>query len=52
VDYASYHQDGTPHIVRRQIVPDQAGGLGPIWTEGFRKEIGLALEQAMKPGTH
>lgn len=50
VFYASYHQDGTRRIPRRQIVPDRAGGLGPIWTAAFRKEIELAFAQAIKPG--
>jgi hypothetical protein len=48
VTYASYHQDGTRHIARRQIVPDAAGGLGPIWGEAFRKEIEKKLLEAMK----
>lgn len=52
VSYASYHQDGTRRIPRRQIVPDRAGGLGPIWTAAFRKEIELAFKQAMAPGGH
>ena len=50
VSYASYHQDGTRRIPRRQIVPDRAGGLGPIWTAAFRREIELAFKQAMAPG--
>jgi phage gpG-like protein len=50
VEYASYHQDGTRRIPRRQIVPDRAGGLGPVWTLAFRKEIELAVRQAMAPG--
>lgn len=49
VEYASYHQDGTRTIPRRQIVPDRAGGLGPIWTAAFRKEIELAFKQAAAP---
>lgn len=50
VDYASYHQEGTRHIVRRQIVPDAAGGLGPIWEEAFRKETERAVIETMKGG--
>ena len=50
VSYASYHQDGTRRMVRRQIIPDRAGGLGPIWAGAFRKEIELAFLQNMKPG--
>jgi hypothetical protein len=47
VEYASYHQDGTRHMARRQIVPDAAGGLGPIWGDAFRKEIEKKLREAM-----
>jgi phage gpG-like protein len=47
VEYASYHQDGTRHIARRQIVPDAAGGLGPIWEEAFRKTIEDKLVESM-----
>jgi len=52
VEYASYHQYGTRHIRQRQIIPMlETGGLGPIWTEAFRKEMVLALKQAMaEPG--
>jgi hypothetical protein len=48
VDYASYHQDGTRHIARRQIVPDAAGGLGPIWGDAFKKTIEQKLLEAVK----
>lgn len=47
VEYASYHQDGTPHIARRQIVPDAAGGMGAIWSEAFRKEIERKVTETM-----
>lgn len=47
VDYASFHQDGTRRMVRRQIVPDRLGGLGPIWSAAFRDEIERAFRQAM-----
>lgn len=47
VEYASYQQDGTRRIARRQIVPDAAGGLGPIWGDAFRKEIERKLREAV-----
>jgi hypothetical protein len=47
VEYASYHQDGTRRMVRRQIVPDRAGGLGPIWGAAFRKTIEQKLAEAV-----
>lgn len=48
VEYASYHQYGTRSIRQRQIVPmAETGGLGPIWTDAFNREIDLALKQAM-----
>lgn len=50
VEYASYHQDGTSRIARRQIVPDEAGGLGPVWSEAFRREINAAVADEMKGG--
>lgn len=51
VEYASYLQDGTRRMERRQIVPDRAGGLGPTWTAAFRKEIELAFKQKLAPGS-
>jgi len=48
VDYASYHQDGTSKIARRQIVPDAAGGLGPVWQRAFERETSQAVQDAMK----
>jgi phage gpG-like protein len=50
VEYASYHQDGTRRIPRRQIVPDRAGGLGPIWAGAFRREIEKAVKDHVAPG--
>lgn len=47
VEYASYHQDGTRRIARRQIVPDAAGGLGPIWEAAFKRTIEDKLRDAM-----
>jgi phage gpG-like protein len=51
VEYASFLQDGTRFMERRQIVPDRAGGLGPIWTAAFRKEIELSFKQRLAPGS-
>lgn len=50
VEYASYLQDGTRRMARRQIVPDRAGGLGPTWTGAMRKEIEKAVQDHVKPG--
>jgi phage gpG-like protein len=40
VQYASYHQEGTGRIPRRQILPeDSTGGLGPRWTKAANKAV-------------
>jgi phage gpG-like protein len=44
VAYATYHQEGTGHMVRRQIVPDaKTGGLGHIWSAALSKESKAVL---------
>lgn len=48
VEYASYHQEGTSRIAQRQIVPDAAGGLGPIWTQAFERETKAAYDEVME----
>ena len=48
VDYASYHQDGTKHIARRQIVPDAAGGLGPIWRQAMNRELERLVREKLE----
>jgi phage gpG-like protein len=50
VEYASYHQEGTSRIARRQIVPDKAGGLGAIWSAAFERETRAAVNDVMKGG--
>jgi phage gpG-like protein len=46
VQYASYHQDGTKRIPRRQILPEEAtGGLGPIWTKSANKAAADVAEK-------
>ncbi len=46
VEYASYHQTGTKHIARRQIVPDAStGGLGPIWTKALERTARQVLSE-------
>lgn len=45
VDYASYHQEGTRRMPRRQILPDdKTGGLGPIWTAGLNRDADAVLK--------
>lgn len=47
VSYASYHQDGTRHIKRRQMLPAaDTGGLGRLWTTALRKEASAAILEA------
>lgn len=49
VAYASYHQEGTRHIARRQIVPDdKTGGLGPIWTAALNREANAVLRETVR----
>lgn len=47
VEYASYHQFGTKRIAQRQIVPDEANGLGSIWERAYAKEIERKLRETM-----
>lgn len=48
VEYASYHQNGTRRIRRRQIVPsDSTGGLGPIWSAALKKEAAKVLRERL-----
>lgn len=48
-NYASYHQEGTRHIARRQILPD-AEGLGPTWREAIEKAAKGAVRDHFKGG--
>lgn len=49
VSYARYHQSGTRHITRRQIIPEaRTGGLGPIWGRAFNAEAKAFLRQLLK----
>lgn len=49
VDYASYHQHGTPTIARRQILPElDTGGLGPRWALAARRETDMVLTKMLK----
>lgn len=50
VDYAEFHQDGTSRIPRRQILPDDDGGLGPRWSAAFEKEAEAVLTKALIEG--
>lgn len=44
VEYATYHQDGTRRIARRQMLPEQdTGGLGSRWTLAALKESNAVL---------
>jgi phage gpG-like protein len=44
VEYASYHQQGTRRMVRRQILPEgDTGGLGPYWTMAANKESAAVM---------
>lgn len=46
VEYASYHQEGTRRIKRRQMLPEAAtGGLGPRWTMAANKEAAVLLKK-------
>jgi phage gpG-like protein len=50
VEYASYHQQGTRTIPRRQILPEQAtGGLGERWTQAINREVDAVLKEHFKP---
>lgn len=49
VEYASYHQDGTRRIARRQMLPElETGGLGPRWTLAALKESNAVLAKHFK----
>ena len=48
VEYASYHQEGTKHIKQRQIVPDEAGGLGDRWGRAMEREAEKLIREVMK----
>lgn len=46
VEYASYHQEGTRRIARRQILPSaDRGGLGPRWTAAMNREAAKLLQE-------
>lgn len=46
VAYASYHQEGTSRIRRRQMLPSaDRGGLGPRWTAAFNQEAARLLRE-------
>lgn len=48
VEYAPFHQTGTKHIARRQILPDRARGLPATWESAFRKEVAKTLRDWVK----
>jgi phage gpG-like protein len=49
VEYASYHQEGTGRMPRRQIVPDgDTGGLGARWTMAAIKAASSVVLTFMK----
>jgi hypothetical protein len=46
VEYASFHQEGTARIKRRQILPEAStGGLGPRWSKAFEREALAMLRE-------
>lgn len=46
VQYASFHQDGTKRIPRRQMLPDATtGGLGPRWSAVAQREAIAVLNK-------
>lgn len=44
-DYASYHDQGTRRIRRRQILPTAGYSLGPIWGPAVEKEAKRVLNE-------
>ncbi len=46
VDYAKYHQYGTKHMPRRQLIPEtNTGGLGPLWGSALETEATTIIQQ-------
>lgn len=48
VAYASFHNEGTRRIRKRQILPDAGRGLGPHWGPAVRKETMGVLTKTLK----
>ncbi len=48
VEYATFHQQGTVHMVKRMLVPTSADGLGPIWLEAFNRSAATMVRTKLK----
>lgn len=47
VDYATFHQTGTVHIVPRKMVPDDGQPMPRAWEEAFDADLQSLLEDAL-----